>query len=161
MRGLVILGIFMMLSAAVHSTAIKQPTGPPLEITSHWIHLFLKDGIRVEYKVTECQNSTVNNQVLVLFRFTNTSSTEIKTMRWNVKQYRNDSCSNCDRIGSREFQRSVTLSPGEILEGDGTSKMDKRVYIFAHFIELVPGMSEQRLTDFEFVDVSIENNGAL
>jgi hypothetical protein len=117
------------------------------------------DGIQVEYKIQECNNQNVRNQILVLFRFKNTSETEIKTFNWSVKEFRNGVCSNCDVLDTQEFQRSLTLSPGEILEGDGTSKMDKRVYVFCHFIDLVPGMSNQKLTDFEFVNMQVINQG--
>jgi len=127
----------------------------PVEINDNWSEVLTKDGIRIEYKVQECNNLKVRNQVLVLFRFTNTSSTETKVFNWGVKQFRNGECYNCDRLDTQEFQHSLVLSPGEILEGDGTSTLDQRVFLFSHFINLVPGMSDQKLTDFEFVNVEV------
>lgn len=134
-----------------------EPT--PIAISDDWETLLTQDNIQVEYKVQECNNLNVRNQVLVLFRYTNISDTHIKTFNWSVKEFRNDVCSNCDFLESQEFTRSLTLSPGETIEGDGTSKMDKRVYLFCHFIELVPGMSNQTLTDFEFVNMEVINQG--
>lgn len=130
-----------------------------IEISDVWDLLVEKDGIEVSYKVQECGNQELRPQVLVLFRIENTSGTEIKTFNWAVKEFRNGACTNCDALESQEFQQSVTLSPGEILEGDGTSKADKRVYLFGQFIHLVPGMSNQKLTDFEFVNVEVINQG--
>lgn len=127
----------------------------PIEIVDIWQTVLVYDGITIEYKVQEFNNLNVKNQVLVLFRFKNESS-DIKTLQWSTKEFRHDECVNCDRIGDDEFLHSLTLSPGEIWEGDGTSKMDKRVYLFSHFIELVPGMTNHPLTDFEFVNVSVQ-----
>lgn len=127
----------------------------PLELNSDWQVLANQDGVLIEYKVQECNNLTVSNQVLVLFRYTNTSL-ESKSLSWATKEFRNGACSNCDRLESSEMQRSMLLAPGEVIEGDGSSKTDKRVYLFSHFIERVPGMSEQRLTDFELVNMTVQ-----
>jgi len=143
-----------MVSFAQESTEYT-----PLPISDEWKPLLMNNEIQIEYKVQECNNLNVRNQVLVLFRFTNTSEDQIKTFNWAVKEFRNDACYNCDYIESQEFTRSLTLSPGESHEGDGTSKMDKRVYLFCHFIDRVPGMSNQTLTDFEFVNMEVINQG--
>ncbi len=149
----------MALAFSMYAHPVENVEHEPIEITDEWTALISLDGIEVEYKVQECNNKNVRNQVLVLFRFKNTSATEIKTFNWAVKEFRNDVCTNCDRLETQEFQRSLTLSPGEVLEGDGSSKMDKRVYLFCHFIELVPGMSNQTLTDYEFVNMEVINQG--
>ncbi len=158
-RRLIILSAALALTFFMHAQPNESVDYDPIEITDEWTSLISENGIEVEYKVQECNNQNVRNQVLVLFQFKNTSATEIKTFNWAVKEYRNDVCINCDRLETQEFQRSLTLSPGEVLEGDGTSKMDKRVYLFCHFIDLVPGMSNQTLTDFEFVNMDVINQG--
>ncbi len=158
-RRLIIFSAFLVLAFSMQAHPIENVDHDPIEITDEWTALITLNGIEVEYKVQECNNQNVRNQVLVLFRFKNTSDTEIKTFNWAVKEFRNDVCANCDYVESQEFQRSLTLSPGEVLEGDGTSKMDKRVYLFCHFIELVPGMSEQTLTNFEFMNMEVINQG--
>jgi len=127
----------------------------PIEIVDPWQTVLNQDGVLIEYKVQECNNLNVKNQVLVLFRFTNESSA-MKTLHWSVKEFRNGDCTNCDRLEAQEFIHSMTMSPGQVIEGDGTSKMDKRIYLFSHFIELVPGMTNQTLTDFEFVNLNVQ-----
>ncbi|MCR9172810.1 MAG: hypothetical protein NXI10_09975 [bacterium] len=159
MKRLVVLGVALAMATSIHAHPTESVDHDPIEITDDWTALISLDGIEVEYKVQECNNQNVRNQVLVLFRFKNTSETEIKTFNWAVKEFRNDVCTNCNRLETQEFKRSLTLSPGEIVEGDGTSKMDKRVYVFSHFIELVPGMSNQTLTDFEFMNMEVINQG--
>lgn len=146
-----------ILCAALSTSATANATtlNAPIEISYEWTELFTRDGVKVEYKYQVCENATVSNQVLVLFRFTNTTN-EIKSLSWSTKEFRNDICTNCHKIDRPEYERTVVLSPGEVLEGDGTSKLDNRVYIFSHFINLVPGMSDQKLTDFEFVNVNVQ-----
>lgn len=154
---LISLGIFLISAFSTLACPEYFKDSHPIEIVDNWVLLRSVNGMEIHYKVQECNNLNVRNQVLVLFRFVNTSQTEIKSMNWSVKEFRNGQCSNCASIDTEEFQRSITLSPGEVLEGDGSSKSDKRVYLFAHFIDLVPGMSNQKLTDFEFVNVEVIN----
>ena len=154
---IIILSTFLIATFSALSCPEEVIETNPIEIVDQWTHLYSENGLEVQYKVQECNNLNVRNQVLVLFRFINSSSTEVKTINWSVKEFRNGECYNCDGLDSPEFKRTLTLSPGEILEGDGSSKADKRVYLFSHFIDLVPGMSDQKLTDFEFVNVEVIN----
>lgn len=149
--------MFFVLGAITcnYTMASEGKLNYPIEIVDQWQTVLNQDGVRIEYKVQECNNLNVKNQVLVLFRFTNETST-IKALNWSVKEIRNGDCTNCDRLDAQEFVHSMTLAPNETLEGDGTSKMDKRIYLFSHFIELVPGMTNQTLTDFEFVNLNIQ-----
>lgn len=147
----------ILLAISPIAIAKQSSDAYPIEISDDWNIVLEKDGVKVEYKVQECNNPQVNNQVLVLFRFTNTTSDQVKTIYWSAKEFRNGNCANCDRIDAQEFVHSLTLSPEEVVEGDGSNKLDKRVYLFSHFIKLVPGMSEQTLTDFEFVNVNVES----
>lgn len=112
-----------------------------------------EEGLRIEVKDVECNTENVSNQRLVLLRFTNTTS-EKRQFTWKVEVWRNDICMNCHKINSGEYTREVVLEPGESIEGTCDSKDNKALYIFGHFIELVPGMTEQHLTAFHFIDLS-------
>lgn len=147
--------IFVLLSFGSYSMHDIPPNNFPLELNSDWQVAVEQNGVLIEYKLQECNNLVVTNQALVLFRYTNTTS-ETKALSWATKEFRNGECSNCDRLESSEMLRSMLLSPGEVREGDGSSKTDKTVYLFSHFIELVPGMTEQRLTNFELVNLTVQ-----
>ncbi|MEX1000474.1 MAG: hypothetical protein WDZ35_00010 [Crocinitomicaceae bacterium] len=112
------------------------------------------DGIKVEYKFAECNNENVRNQVLVLFRFTNTTN-EKRSISWMAKVWRNGKCVNADKVDDPEHNYSVTLSPGEVISGTTDSKANKSLYLFSNFIKLVPGMTNSKLTNFEFVNTSV------
>lgn len=153
---LTILYTFLVLALTTIVNAQESSELNSVAISTEWKSLLSQDDIQVEYKVQKCSNLNGRDQVLVLFRFTNSSTAESKKMSWSVKEFRDGVCTNCSSIDI-EQQHSLLLEPGEVVEADGTSKTDNRVYVFSHFMKLVPGMTHQKLTDFEFINLNIEN----
>ena len=149
---LLLLPLLLSLGLLVTNEVYSAPS----DITpiSTWTEYMSIEGVTVEYVFRECNSELVSNQTLVLFRYTNTTNQEV-TLNWKLKTFRNNECSNCARLQNEEYSRSITLAPGEIFTGDCTSKIDKRGYVFSHFINKVPGMSDSKLTDFEFVDINV------
>jgi hypothetical protein len=125
-----------------------------IEPVAEWTEYETVDGVKIEYVFQECNSQSVSNQTLVLFRFTNTTNKAV-TINWKVKTFRNGSCSNCQSLNKAEFLRSLDLESGEVYEGDCSSKMDKRGYVFSHFIIKTPGMSDSKLTDFELIEIEV------
>ncbi len=138
--------IFLSVTSFSFSSNIKS--------SNKWTLFKTFSGVRVEYKFQECQSEKVNNQVLILLKYTNETEATID-MSWATKIYRNNNCWNCNEIESQEHQKALRLEPGQTIKGDGKSKEDKRLYVFSHFIKLSPGMTKQKLTNFEFVNVKI------
>lgn len=149
-----LLPLLMSFSMLVSKQAFSTPLD--IEPTSTWTEYMSIDGVTIEYVFQECNSELVSNQTLVLFRYTNTTDHEVM-LTWKLKIFMNDECYNCARIENEEYSRSITLAPGEVFTGDCTSKMDKRGYVFSHFINKVPGMSDSKLTGFEFVNVNVVN----
>lgn len=112
------------------------------------------NGISVEYKYQECNSGQVKNQVLVLFKFTNTTTAD-QTISWSVKHFRDGDCYNCQNIDSHEYAHELFLAAGQVIEADGTSKEDDNIYLFSSFINLVKGMPASKLTGFEFINVNV------
>lgn len=151
---------FCFVFATLLSNAVPLPSFDPvfptnIEPTSEWQEYATLEDVRIEYKRKQCTPGTEREQNLILFRYTNLSN-DTKTVSWIVKIWRNDYCVNCNAITNSEYAHSITLQPNEVLEADGSTKTDKRVYIFDNFIKLVPGMQEQRLTNFELMDLNVE-----
>ena len=119
-----------------------------------WTEYITSNGVKIEYKFQECNNADVRNQVLVLFRYSNLTN-ESRELSWKTKIFMNGECVNCQKLESTENNYSLILLPNEIKEGDGTTKLDKRMYIFSNFIDLIPGMSERKLTNFKIVGLNI------
>lgn len=147
--------IVWMLTVYVGSAFASNDPVLQLDTTGNWIEFISQDGITIEYQFVECNSENVKNQALYILRFTNTTNTE-KSISWSVKSYRNGECANCHRIDRPEYARSVSLQPGEVLEGTCLDRTDNRLFLFSNFIKLVPGMTEDILTNFEFVNLVIE-----
>lgn len=125
-----------------------------LEMPDEWTEYKTIDGIKIEYKMKRCETEKMRAQNLLLFKFTNTTDQEL-TISWVTKEFRNGECWNCEQMYGGDYDHSITLAAGETMEGDGTSKENKEVYIFGNYINHVPGMLEQTLTSFELMDVTV------
>ncbi len=124
------------------------------EMPEEWTEYTTIDGVKIEYRMKQCEGDKMRAQNLLLFKFTNTTDQEL-TISWVTKEFRNGECWNCEQMYGGDFDHSLTLAAGETMEGDGTTKDNKEVYIFGNFIKHVPGMLEQTLTNFELVDLTV------
>ena len=113
-----------------------------------WTDYQTIEGVKIEYKFTQCTPDNGREQVLVLFRYTNTTQDKIE-LTWKSEKWRDNICVNCNS-SSTEHNRFIVLNPYEIIEATGSTKTIKSHYIFANFTVLVPGMTKQQLTDFKF-----------
>lgn len=150
---IVIATLFSLSVSALPSNPILAVAN--LEPTEEWQEYSTIDDVRIEFKRKQCVPEGDREQNLILFRYTNLSN-DVKTISWVFKIWRNDYCVNCNSISNPEYAHSITLQPNEVIEADGTTKSDKRIYIFDNFMKLVPGMQEQRLTNFELIDLNVE-----
>lgn len=124
------------------------------ELSDEWTEYISVEGIKIEYKMTQNESIEKRSQNLLLFKFSNTSDQAL-TLTWVTKEFRNGECSNCNRLDNPEYAHSKTFAPGQIFESDGSSHINNEMFIFGNFVKLVPGMTEQSLTGFEFVDIAI------
>ena len=158
MKKIVKIGLFVLLafSATSNVSASSTPSPAPLDlvVSFDWQEYKTVDGIKIEYKYQEFETGTFRNSLMVLFRYSNISS-ESRTISWSTEEYRNEICANCENIANPEYARSITLSAGEVLEGTGSDVTKTEEYLFSNFITLVPGMTNQRLTDFQFVNINV------
>lgn len=125
-----------------------------MEYPEEWTEYTTIEGVKIEYMMKRCETDKMRAQNLLLFKFTNTTDQEL-TISWVTKEFRNGECWNCESLYGGDYNHSLTLAPGEVVEGDGTSKENKEVYVFGNFIKHVPGMLEQTLTNFELVDLAV------
>jgi hypothetical protein len=139
----------LLISLAAFSQAPE--TGFPAD----WTHYANFNGVNVEYKYQECTTGTAKNQVLVLFRFTNTTA-DSRSLTWTTKHFRDGDCFNCVNIDSYEYAHEISLAPSEVIEADMQNLEDKDLYMFSHFIVLAKGMPSSKLTGFEFTNVNAD-----
>jgi len=117
-----------------------------------WTDYTTFEGVKIEYKYAVCTPDERREQILVLFRYTNTTQDKVE-LTWKSETWRNNNCMNCNS-SSTEHNRFIVLNPNEIVEATGSTKKIKSNYIFANFKVLVPGMTKQQLTDFKFQNLS-------
>ena len=96
----------MVLIACNTFSASTLEKSLEIEVTYEWQELKTVDGIKIEYKYQAFESGTFRNSLLVLFRFTN-MSTGSKSMTWVTKEFRNEICSNCDRLDNPEYSRII------------------------------------------------------
>jgi hypothetical protein len=113
-----------------------------------WTEYKSFEGVKIEYKFTECTPDNGRAQILVLFRYSNTTQEKVE-LTWKTETWRNNICTNCNS-SSTEYNKSLTLEPNQVIEADGSTKRIKSNYIFGNFSKFVPGMTKQQLTDFKF-----------
>ncbi|MDX2359744.1 MAG: hypothetical protein QNK23_02980 [Crocinitomicaceae bacterium] len=153
LKRILVIHLFLLLLTpwAIASDSIPLKD---IEPVTEWTEYALMDGVRIEYKYQRCDDADVKNQVLILFRYTNLTDATIE-LSWKTKIFMNNECINCHRLENDEYAFHLQLLPNEVKAGDGTSKRDKRMYIFSNYINLAPGMSGKKLTDFEIIELNI------
>lgn len=157
MKNILLVGSLLTTLLGFAANEFPQATLPQIDgivLSEDWTEYTTLNGVKIEYRMKQCEGENMRAQNLLLFKFTNTTNEEL-TVSWLSKEYRNGECWNCDRIENADFAHTLTLAPGEVLEGDGTSKDNKNVYVFGNYIKFVPGMLEQTLTDFEFAELTV------
>ncbi|MCJ8291187.1 MAG: hypothetical protein HRT58_15550 [Crocinitomicaceae bacterium] len=158
MKNILLFSFFVCAFFARSSSETPNVVSNPIDgiaISHQWTEYKTVDGVKIEYKMTKCDDGKMRAQNILLFRFTNTTSQEL-TVSWIAKEFRNEECWNCTRLDDPEYAHELKLAPLEVIEGKGGSNYQKSFYIFGNFIKLVPGMTEQTLTNFELVDLSVD-----
>ncbi|MDX1445613.1 hypothetical protein [Lishizhenia sp.] len=135
--------------SAVQTTEVQTSFNP----TSDWQVFGNYEGITVEYKQEKIVHSG-RNALFVFFKVTNTN-TETKTFNFTRAFYRNDVCWNCKRLDHQENNFSLTLAPNESVEGSATNK-ENALMLFDRFTKLVPGMTDDELTNVVFSNVTVQ-----
>lgn len=134
--------------------AQDENTEIPFSPTEEWSEYAIFNGIKVEYMMKVCIPKT-REQNLLLFRYTNTTAEDL-SFKWTLKVFRDGHCTNCERLDNPEYTHTVHLSASESIEAN-ISKMDRAMYVFGNYVKHVPGMSDQRLTGIEFVNVTVKD----
>ena len=95
---------------------------------------------------------------MLVFRITNTTD-QSKECSWMVKIDRNNECYNCAGLenGRTESISRFILNPKQTAEGNASNLITHpELNIFGNFVKLVPGMTEEKLTGFELINLTIK-----
>jgi hypothetical protein len=89
------------------------------------------------------------NQEMVLLKFVNTTDQKLKIDWYDVRWY-GGKCSNCDNYKDPEHHHSITLEPGESIEGKCSFDSPRALSVFKRFLnhEDVEALTKFELRDF-------------
>lgn len=131
----------------------------PIEVnfSEEWQEYSFSEGVLIEYRMKKLNSQDYGREVnMIVFRFTNTTD-ETKNCSWTVRIERNNECSNCDNLDDPEGAFQLQLDPKATVEGNASNLLTRsELNIFGNFVKRVPGMSEQRLTAFELINLTIK-----
>lgn len=112
------------------------------------------DGIRIEYKYTDCDLERGYDQQWILLKITNTSASA-KLVEWKSNLWYNNECKTCN-VKGREYHRAVSIDPGKTLEGTCSIYSNGSLNMFVKFIDKqYRNSNRQVLTKFELGNLSI------
>lgn len=147
-------------SATANTTDLIAPKAfPPTEknLTTEWQEYLFKDGILIEYRMETVSSRDYDREVnMLFFRFTNTTD-ETKDCSWSLQIERGNECYNCDDNQNYENIFNLLLNPKETNEGDLSNLTSRpELHIFGNFVKLAPGMTDEKLTGFELINLTIK-----
>lgn len=142
---------------AINSSSVNYPDPIDVNLSTEWQEYSFSDGVLIEYRMEKVRSEDYEREVnMLVFRFTNTTD-EVRDCSWIVKIERDNQCYNCDYLGRTENNFSLRLKPKEVAEGNASNLITRsELNIFGNFVKLVPGMTEQKLTSFELINLSIK-----
>ena len=163
-RGLFTLSCVFILILGLHTSANAIESPPiyypvPIEtnISTDWQEYSFTDGVLIEYRMEKINSRDYGREVnMLVFRFTNTTD-QLKDCSWIVKIERNNECYNCEDLENPDEISSLQLDPKETIEGNASNLITHlELNVFGNFVKLVPGMSQQNLTAFELINLTIK-----
>lgn len=153
MKALLLLACFIVLCDVVHGqesvTTTAVPVSKNIDASSWQIYVETAD-FRIEYIKVDCDPSSGMDFQSILLRFTNLTSNQLE-LDWHLDLDFDGTCRTC---GIGEYDRSVTLSPNEIQEGDCDTKTNRTLDLFVKFIDAAYSKGAE-LTSFKLNDLTV------
>lgn len=122
---------------------------------SQWTEFKNFEGIKIEYRIIDCDNEEGRSRQLYLLQFTN-STTDKVSLSWKLQLWHENKCSNCHKMNSGEFNKTIVLEPNSTIIGNCQDKIHNERFIFSKFVSPPPGSMNKTLTDFRFINLKKE-----
>lgn len=118
---------------------------------SNWSTYVETSQIKIEYIKVNCDPNSGMDFEGILLRFTNLTGSEVN-LDWHWDLYYDATCRTC---GIDEYDRTLTLAPNEIKEGDCNVKTNITLDLFVRFTDAAYSKGAE-LTSFAFVDLHVD-----
>jgi len=110
------------------------------------------NNVSIDYRFADCDPEIGYNKEVVQLKMTNTSAEKVE-LNYHIYLYYNGVCKTCDY--PQEYVYSVTLEPGQTVEGSCGLEYDSRLTYFSRFTD-AGYKGNQQLTDFELHGLTIK-----
>lgn len=117
-----------------------------------WQVYFENSELKIEYALHDCDATSGYDFQAVFLRYTNLTS-ETLELSWHLDLYYDGNCRTC---GYGEYDRTMSLSPGEELQGTCANNTNLKLELFSKFIDAAYTKGAQ-LTSFQFSDLQISH----
>ena len=152
MKALLIICAVMLSGISYSQESIITPSIPVsknIDVASWAIYVETSD-VRIEYVKVDCDPSLGMDFEGILLRFTNLTSNEIQ-LNWHLDLYYDATCRTC---GFDEYDRSLTLAPNQVKEGDCDVKTNHTLDLFVKFTDAAYSKGAE-LTSFVLNDLTL------
>ena len=157
MKSVSYLFIFSVFFLLVPNNSVAQNTiiTPSIDIqktdNSEWLPYFENNGLKIEFKYSECDPKIGFDNQSILLKFTNSS--EYKAgISWQMHKYYDGVCNSCNY--PEEYLYEIVLDSNSSLEGDCSIESIYQLKIFSKFID-ENYTKGKRLTSFKLDDLKI------
>jgi hypothetical protein len=150
----VLLAICAIMLAGI-SLAQESVTTPTIPVSknidaSNWATYIENAMVKVEYVKVNCDPNSGMDFEGIMLRFTNLTATEIN-LDWHLELYYDATCRTC---GFDEYNRSLTLTPNEVKEGDCNVKTNATLDLFVKFTDAAYSKGAE-LTSFALSNMTV------
>lgn len=107
-----------------------------------------KDGVKIEYRQSDCHIDNSFHQSWYLIRLTNSNTSSVY-VNYDMDLYYNEVCKTC---GKNEYKYGQKLAANEVMEGICDFKTLPNLKIFIKFLDI---KNKQTLTDFRLSNIKV------
>ncbi len=118
---------------------------------SSWQTYVETANIKIEFRKVNCDPNSGMDFQGIMFRFTNLTSAQLE-LNWHLDLDYDGSCRTC---GSDEYDRSLSLGPNEVKEGDCNTNTNRTLDLFVKFIDAAYSKGAE-LTSFTLNDMTVQ-----
>jgi len=143
----------MLTGISLAQESVTTPTIPVSKNidASNWATYVESAKVKVEYVKVNCDPNSGMDFEGIMLRFTNLTANEVN-LEWHLELYYDATCRTC---GFDEYDRSLTLAPNEVKEGDCNVKTNATLDLFVKFTDAAYSKGAV-LTSFALSDLTVD-----
>lgn len=118
------------------------------ESSSPWSFYNEKEGVKIEYRQSDCHIDNSFHQSWYLIRLTNSNASSVY-INYDMDLYYNEVCKTCNK---NEYKYGQKLAANEMIEGRCDFETFPNLKIFIKFLDI---KNKQILTDFKLSNIKV------